>query len=325
VENASSFASILPKPLKPSSLFDALSTIFADGAPPPVRRESSSDEVLDSGMAAGLPLRILLVEDNATNQKLADALLKRLGYHADIASNGLEAVQALDRQMYDVVLMDIQMPEMDGMDATRAIRRTLPGDRQPHIIAMTANAMPGDREACLAAGMNDYISKPVRVESLAAALAASSPLEKMGAPGRSESVSSDREASFGPNGRTESAEAALNPSALTNLQEMLGGGFAALSTILSSFLESAPQMMTELRDCAAAQDASGVRRLAHSLKSNATDLGAAKLASLARSLESSASDGNLDSVDDDVARIDAELGSVLESLSAIVASGEIRT
>jgi len=113
-------------------------------------------------------MRILLVEDNAINQKVANKMLKRLGYRADLAANGLEALEALNLRHYDLILMDVQMPEMDGLEATKRIR-TMPIN-QPYIIAMTAHALKGDRETCMAAGMNDYISKPVKLEELKAAL-----------------------------------------------------------------------------------------------------------------------------------------------------------
>ena len=121
-------------------------------------------------MATRHPLRILLAEDNVVNQKLAMRLLQQMGYRADLASNGIEAVECVQRQIYDVVLMDVQMPEMDGLEAARRIAASgNPGER-PRIVAMTANAMQGDREECLAAGMDDYITKPIRVEHLVESL-----------------------------------------------------------------------------------------------------------------------------------------------------------
>jgi CheY-like chemotaxis protein len=125
--------------------------------------------VIDAELGKRHPLRILLAEDNAVNQKLALRILEQMGYRADVASNGIEAVESVERQTYDVILMDVQMPELDGLDATRDIRK-LTSVTQPHIIAMTANAMEGDREMCIAAGMNDYIAKPIHVNELVDAL-----------------------------------------------------------------------------------------------------------------------------------------------------------
>jgi CheY-like chemotaxis protein len=161
------FAAYLTKPLKPSALFDALAGIFARkkvSAP----KTNSAKPTFDPEMAKKHPLRILLAEDNLVNQKLALRLLEQMGYRADVASNGLEAVESIRRQPYDVILMDVQMPEMDGLDATRRIRKL--DVKQPYIVAMTANAMQGDREMCLAAGMEFYVTKPVRVPELVAAL-----------------------------------------------------------------------------------------------------------------------------------------------------------
>jgi len=121
-------------------------------------------------MGERLPLSILLAEDNAVNQKLALRILQRLGYRADVAGNGLEVLQALQRQKYDVVLMDVQMPEMDGLEATRQILQRWPEGKRPRIIAMTANVMKEDQDACAAAGMDDYLSKPIQVDALMAAL-----------------------------------------------------------------------------------------------------------------------------------------------------------
>jgi CheY-like chemotaxis protein len=161
------FGAFLLKPVKASQLYDALSDIFA---PRPEKAEPERRMQFDEEMGKRLPLRILLAEDNTINQKLALRLLERLGYRADLAGNGLEVLEALRRQTYDVVLMDVQMPEMDGLEATRVILGEWEQPRRPRIIAMTANAMKEDREICLAAGMDDYVSKPIRVEELVAAL-----------------------------------------------------------------------------------------------------------------------------------------------------------
>jgi CheY-like chemotaxis protein len=131
---------------------------------------SHARPVIDPAMAGRHPLRILLAEDNLVNQKLAFRLLARMGYGADVASNGVEAIEAVERQAYDLVLMDVQMPEMDGLEASRRIVERWPVGHRPRIVAMTANASEGDREACLAAGMDDYLTKPFRVEALVDAL-----------------------------------------------------------------------------------------------------------------------------------------------------------
>jgi CheY-like chemotaxis protein len=115
-------------------------------------------------------LRILVVEDNTINQRLALTLLKKLGWSVDLACNGFDAIAALERENFGLVLMDVQMPVMDGLMATREIRRRLPAECQPAIIAFTANTLPGDREQCLAAGMDDYLSKPVNADEMSAKL-----------------------------------------------------------------------------------------------------------------------------------------------------------
>jgi signal transduction histidine kinase/CheY-like chemotaxis protein len=162
------FTAYLTKPLKQSQLFDTLASLFSDAKPRHVEPKSERLK-LDPELAARHPLKILLAEDNAVNQKLALRLLEQMGYRADVASNGIEAVESVARQKYDVVLMDVQMPEMDGLEATRQIVSSKKISA-PHIIGLTANAMQGDREACLEAGMNDYIAKPIRVDELVEAL-----------------------------------------------------------------------------------------------------------------------------------------------------------
>ena len=163
------FAESLAKPIRASALFDALLRVFAAGTAH-IPAPAAAGARLDRQMAERLPLRILVAEDNAVNQKLALRLLSQMGYRADVAGNGLEAIQAVERQPYDVVLMDVQMPDMDGLEATRRICARWSRGQRPRIIAMTANAMQGDREICLEAGMDDYVRKPIRVEELVAAL-----------------------------------------------------------------------------------------------------------------------------------------------------------
>ena len=168
VDEAETFAAFLNKPIKASQLYEALLRVFAHDAH---QGENDADRPLfDPEMGRRFPLRILMAEDNAVNQKLTLRLLERLGYQAHLASNGLEALEALRQRAYDVVLMDVQMPEMDGLEATRRIRDEVAPEAQPRIIAMTANAMKEDREKCLAAGMNNYLSKPIRVAELVQAL-----------------------------------------------------------------------------------------------------------------------------------------------------------
>ena len=158
--------SFVSKPIKASALHVALATVL--GVPQPSDEESSV--AMDGELGSKHPLRILLAEDNVVNQKLAIRLLEKLGYRADIAGNGLEALEALERQPYDLLLTDVQMPEMDGVEATRRILERWGPDERPWIVAMTAEAMQGDRERFLAAGMNDYVTKPIRIEELVAAI-----------------------------------------------------------------------------------------------------------------------------------------------------------
>ena len=163
------FTAYLSKPLRQSHLFDTLAGLFAPHETAKAAVTTAKPK-MDADMAKRHPLRILLAEDNVVNQKLAMRLLQQMGYRADLASNGVEAVESVARQIYDVVLMDVQMPEMDGLEASRQITTRWHNLERPRIVAMTANAMQGDREACLAAGMDDYITKPIRVDALVEAL-----------------------------------------------------------------------------------------------------------------------------------------------------------
>ncbi|HUI89415.1 MAG TPA: GAF domain-containing protein [Anaerolineales bacterium] len=177
-DHANLFAAYLTKPIKQSQLFDTLAGLFAEvqaqehaarAAPDSSTNTERRRVQLDPEFAAQHPLKILLAEDNAVNQKLALRILEQMGYRADVASNGIEAIESVERQDYDVILMDVQMPEMDGLEAARQIVAR-GSAHHPHIIGLTANAMQGDREMCVAAGMNDYITKPIRIDELVGAL-----------------------------------------------------------------------------------------------------------------------------------------------------------
>jgi CheY-like chemotaxis protein len=324
-EDPDLFAAFLNKPIKPSSLFDALVSIFTGQPTRVVSREVNDDPGFDAQMGKQWPLRILLAEDNATNQKLALRLLERMGYRADLAANGVEVLQALERQLYDVVLMDIQMPEMDGLEATRKLRRELPEARQPRVIAMTANAMQGDRETSLAAGMDYYLSKPIRIDELVEALSKTRPLAT--SPEAGEAAVLER----GSKVRSVASDvvdlateaAVLDSKALENLLSVLGGKFDYLVELIDSFLEDAPQLLAELNQYIESGDAAGVHRMAHSLKSNGADFGATTFSNLCKELEMMARSGAIDGAAELAARIAAEYAKVEAALAAVRREGRI--
>ena len=172
-KNTALFSAMLSKPVKTEQLHEALVGVFVDQAKRALKEsrqrtveDTPPDQTTEEGVTDS-PLSILLVEDTPVNQKVALGMLKRLGYSADVANNGVEGFKAIKSKQYDVVLMDVQMPEMDGITATKKVRNEIPEDKQPWIIAMTANALVGDRERYLESGMDDYISKPVSQQAIA--------------------------------------------------------------------------------------------------------------------------------------------------------------
>jgi CheY-like chemotaxis protein/HPt (histidine-containing phosphotransfer) domain-containing protein len=286
------FSAQLAKPLKASQLYNTLVQLLTAG-----RVGQEEVETVTDGKRTRSALRILLAEDNAMNQKVALRLLERLGYRADVAANGLQAIEALERQPYDVVLMDVQMPELDGLDATRRICEHWPPETRPHIIAMTANALPEDREACFAAGMNDYVAKPIRAEELVAALKRARPLGNGGA---------------GPDGV---GYISLDDGALENLRDLGGDDF--LGEVIDAFLADAPQLLATLRRSLQEQGTEELRRAAHTLKSNGATLGAEEFAELCRTLEQRARTGELDGAAELVERIEREYGPLEHALTAL--------
>jgi PAS domain S-box-containing protein len=285
------FAAYLHKPIKPSQLFDALVSVLAE-QPIHVAPRTTARSELDPEMARRHPLRILLAEDNVVNQKLALRLLGQMGYRADLAANGLEAVEAVARQTYDVVLMDVQMPELDGLEASREINRRWPGARRPRIVAMTANAMQGDRELCEAAGMDDYVAKPIRVEELVSALDRCRPRRGAGSPAAPEA---------GPGAGDTATTAVIDRDTLDRLTASMGGPFVA--ELIDTFGEDARELIATLRRALPASDLEAFRRAAHSLKSTSESLGAARLATLARDLEASARAGTMEGAEDRVRQL----------------------
>lgn len=228
-------------------------------------------------------MRILIAEDNAVNQKLALLMLQRMGYRADVANNGIEAIESLQRQPYDLILMDMQMPDMDGLDATRQIRREWPLAQQPRIIAMTANAMQGDREACLAAGMDDYISKPVQVPELHAAL------ERWGqrATGKRRTQTHTVIQLVRPD------QSVLDTQVLANLRDIqIEGEPSVLNQLAALFAQESPGLIAAMRQAVADGDADALRSAAHNLKGSSNNLGAKRLGTLCASLEKIARSGS---------------------------------
>jgi signal transduction histidine kinase/HPt (histidine-containing phosphotransfer) domain-containing protein/ActR/RegA family two-component response regulator len=244
---------------------------------------------------AGLPgsLRILLAEDNSVNQKVALLLLERLGYRADLAANGLEALEALRRQPYDVVLMDVQMPEMDGLEAARRIRDEWPPHTRPRIVAMTANALRGDRETCLEAGMDDYLSKPILIDNLRQALLRASLLSRD--PGQETRRGPSEVRRPAPSAGIAAGPPILDTSALDSLfrLEQLAGR-EIVRGIVDSFLSETPVRVARMRQAIGEGDGGSLNFTAHVFKGSAAQLGARRLAEACAELEERGRDGNLD-------------------------------
>ncbi|MCU1593278.1 MAG: signal transduction histidine kinase [Frankiales bacterium] len=237
------------------------------------------DEERSAAVAAVGHLRVLLAEDNVVNQKVATLILQRLGQQPDVVSDGQEALTAVLNQTYDLVLMDVQMPVMDGLEATRRIRSDVPADRQPRIVAMTASALVEDREACLAAGMDDYLAKPVRTEELASALV------RVGAA-RAHVIGLPEDAVSTSPGLGPSEQAAVDPATLDKLTARLGEkGPSFRTSLIATWREETRMRLVELAAAVEARNADGVARIAHSLKSGSASLGAGPLATVCGDVE----------------------------------------
>jgi CheY-like chemotaxis protein len=306
-------AAFLVKPIKPAQLYQVLLGVFT--ADHPLVARGAAGEQFDPEMGRRHPLRILLAEDNATNQRLALRLLGRMGYRADVAANGIEVLQALRRQPYDVVLMDVQMPEMDGLEATREVAREWPPEQRPRVVAMTAGALKEDRDQCLAAGMEDYVSKPIRVDELVRALSECRPEVT---EGRACSPASEPAPECDETGQAGSV---LDPVRLDTLLRTVGDP-SFLAELIGTFLEDAPTLLAKMRRAVEDGDAAALRLAAHSLKSNSADFGAKKLAEVCLGLEEMGRDESLDQAATELAMAEAEFPRVRQALAAARAGFE---
>jgi CheY-like chemotaxis protein len=288
----------LLKPTKQSELFDAM-VMALDLAP--------SSEMLQESAAetppALPPLRILLAEDSLVNQKLAIGLLERHGHSVAVANNGKEALSLVGSDAYDLVLMDVQMPEMDGLEATTLIRaRERKTGKHVPIVAMTAHAMQGDRETCLAAGMDGYISKPIRAvkffETLDAVLNGS-----------------------GDSSPEPDSEMPAGPMNWSKAMEVVQGDRGLLKEIVETFLDECPQRLIDLRDSIRDGDHGLLQRAAHTLKGSMRYFGAAKAYDLADELESMGREGTVPETTQTVETLEAELDRLMPVLTTFVTTG----
>jgi CheY-like chemotaxis protein/HPt (histidine-containing phosphotransfer) domain-containing protein len=315
----------LTKPVRQSELYNCLVTVMgsqldadgtaeaADQAEMPLVTHHNLREV-----ASRTHTRLLVAEDNPVNQKVAVRMLEKLGYRVDVASNGREALDALDRTSYAAVLMDVQMPEMDGYEATQEIRRRESEARGEHdasprhlpVIAMTANALEGDREKALAAGMDDYVAKPVKPAQLSEILErwtadaedAELPPEGAGAAHEADG-----------NGHT-GLEDPLDPDVLAGLREL--GDAELLAELVELFVDDAPSRISALRDAFEKDDAEAVERIAHTLKGSCGNMGALRLAEICENLQVIGHSGDLSEASELIEQLEAEFGRVRQALEA---------
>jgi PAS domain S-box-containing protein len=306
-------AASLTKPIKPSQLYNTLLNIF-QGQPVKVKPERARLPQVNPQPGQRHALRILLAEDNVVNQKVALHMLANLGYSADVAANGLEVLEALTRQKYDVVLMDMQMPEMDGLEATQLIHQQWPTESRPWIIAMTANALQGDREHCLAAGMNDYVSKPVRREDLARALDQVRPSSERFDGQSASQLNGEQSKNDTP---LTQEEAVLDPKALAELHDLLGEQAPQVIAELSDlFIKSAVGLLAEMQVALQTQDSGKLYRAAHTLKPSCAHLGAVRFAAMCETLEGMGKAGQLEGALEKLAALEAEFERVNLALEA---------
>jgi PAS domain S-box-containing protein len=311
------FAAFLHKPIKPSQLYNALLGLFAGKEQVQPRLKADSAQ-FDAGLGQRLPLHLLLAEDNTVNQKLALRLLERMGYRADVAANGLEVLEAVRRQRYDVILMDVQMPEMDGLEATRAIHQSGDAEQRPRIIAMTANAMQGDREECLAVGMDDYLTKPIQVQALQQALErAGEWVRRRTTPLQAPHSLSEPVSPPLDNEGQDEAMPALDPVVLAELRQFQGEGEPdIMQELAAAFTIETPRLLEAMRRAVTEKQPESLRRAAHNLKGSSSNLGAHTLAALSAELEAIGKQGIVEGAAELITRVEREYLRVCQALAA---------
>jgi PAS domain S-box-containing protein len=307
------------KPIKPSYLCETL-VAFLSGEPVRIAPKSQPS-LSDPALATQLPFSILVVEDNTVNQKLVLLLLSRLGYRADTANNGLEAVRALQRQPYDVVFMDMHMPEMDGVEATRRIRESLPEDRQPWIISLTANAMQSDKDVCFRAGMQDFVTKPVQSHDLRDALrnVKRKPPVANAVHVNNASLPPQPEETVLPEEPVQSSEPGL-PAGLPAgddwaipdyLAELLAEDPATGVELLGIFTADTALQISELKRAVSTSDLNRSKRILHGLKGSSAQMGAAGIADRCAGLEMKLEASGMPALQDHLAELTASCESLL--------------
>ncbi|GAC1620994.1 MAG: hypothetical protein NVS4B7_12950 [Ktedonobacteraceae bacterium] len=311
------FAALLHKPIKPSQLYNVLNALFVEQEQTQLlqKRTATTASSFDSGVGQRLPLHILLAEDNMVNQKLALRLLERMGYRADVAGNGLEVLAALQRQSYDVILMDVQMPEMDGLETSRAISAGWPAAQRPRIVAMTANAMQGDREECLTAGMDDYLTKPIQVKVLQAALERAGRWTKKRTPPLEKAL---RVVAPGDhNARQKEAVPVLDPAVLSELHQFQGEGERDIvQELAEAFQFETPPLLEALREAVSNKQPEQLKRAAHNLKGSSSNLGAQTMTALCATLEAIGKNGSVERAAELLPRLEQEYQRVCQALAA---------
>ncbi len=263
-----------------------------------------ADSGIDRHLGRRMPLRILVAEDNVINQKVVLMLLRRMGYRADLAADGREVIDCLKRQRYDVVLMDVQMPHLDGLEATRRIHRRWPDADRPRIVATTAAVMAGDRERCFRAGMHDFLSKPIRAEDLQATVLRCA--RALGAePTAATEHSRDKAGEEG-----SSADDDIRREDLRVRTDIKLLGPRMLREIIANFLESAEKLETAIRLAVDQRDPAALATAAHELKGASATVGAARMAEICKQMERSGRQGSFGSAEQRLLELRRELDRV---------------